>query len=179
VTDTSGRYNLPGFQPLSVLPLAVSKTVSNNSVLAPDVKSAITLSDVLDALKIYLNKPVSTSSPYKFVAADLDANGTVTLSDVLGILKTYLGKTSAATPTWAFVDAHTDVSSLGTGTGKALVSTAFSHTFSDASISSDTQNWVAVLRGDVNGSWVSPSPNMENISHDQFLQLVGVSSGSV
>ncbi len=179
VTDTSGRYNLPGFQPLSVLPLAVSKAVSNNSVLAPDVKSAITLSDVLDALKIYLNKPVSTSSPYKFVAADLDANGTVTLSDVLGILKTYLGKTSAATPTWAFVDAHTDVSSLGTGTGKAQVSTAFSHTFSDASISSDTQNWVAVLRGDVNGSWVSPSPNMDNISHDQFLQLVGVSSGSV
>ncbi len=179
VTDTSGRYNLPGFQPLSVLPLTVSKPVSTGGVLAADVKSAITLSDVLDALKIYLNKPVSTPSPYKYVAADFDANGTVNLSDVLGILKTYLGKTSTAMPAWAWVDAQADVSALGTGSGKAQVSTALSHTFSDVGTTSDTQNWVGVLRGDVNGSWASPTPNMENITHEQFLQLVGVSTLSV
>jgi hypothetical protein len=179
VTDTSGRYSLPGFQPLSVLPLTVSKAAATGAVLAADVKSAITLSDVLDALKIYLNKAVATPSSYKYVAADFDANGTVNLSDVLGILKTYLGKTSTTTPAWAWVDAQADVSALSTGTGKAQVSTALSHTFSDASITSDTQNWVAVLRGDVNGSWVSPTPTVENISHDQFLQLVGVSTGTL
>lgn len=179
VTDTAGRYTLPGFQPLSVLPLTVSKPASTGSVLAPDVKSAITLSDVLDALKIYLNKATATTSSYKYVAADLDANGTVNLSDVLGILKIYLGKTSSAMPAWTLVKAQTDVSGLGTGSGKAKVNAELSHTFSEAGITSDTQNWVAALRGDVNGSWVSPTPNMENISHDQFLQLVGVSTGSV
>ena len=179
VTDTAGRYTLPGFQPLSVLPLAANKPESTGGVLTADVKSAITLSDVVDALKIYLNKAVSIASPYKYVAADFDTNGTVNLSDVLGILKTYLGKTSAAAPAWALVNAQADVSALGTGAGKAQVSTALSHTFSEASVTSDTQNWVAVLRGDVNGSWVSPTPQMENISHDQFLQLVGVSTGSV
>lgn len=179
VTTLSGSYSLPGFQPESVLPLTVTKAVSSNGVLTADVKSAITLSDVLDALKLYLNKPVTTTSAYKYVAADFDANGTVNLSDVLGILKTYLGKTSTATPAWAFVDAHADVSGLGSGAGKAQVASALSHTFSAADVTQDTQNWVAVLRGDVNGSWTSATAGMENLTHDQFLQLVGVSSGSV
>ncbi len=179
VTTTSGQYSLPGFQPASVLPLTVTKAVSSNGVFSPDVKSAITLSDVLDALKLYLNKSVATASVYKYVAADYDANGTVNLSDVLGILKTYLGKASVSPPTWAFVDANADVSGLGSGAGKALVNGALSHTFSEAGITQDTQNWVAVLRGDVNGSWVSATPGVENMTHDQFLQLVGISSGSV
>ena len=178
-TDISGRYNLPGFQPLSVLPLTIGKPTTTNSVVSADVKSAITLSDVLDALKIYLNKSVTATSNYKYIAADFDANGTVNLSDVLGILKTYLGKVSTAMPSWTFVEANTDVSGLGNGIGKAQVNSAFTHTFSGPDITSDTQNWVAVLRGDVNGSWVPPTPNVENISHDQFLQLVGVSTGSV
>lgn len=179
VTGTSGSYSLPGFQPATVLPLTVSKATTAAGALVADVKSAITLSDVLDALKIYLNKSVATTSSYKYVAADFDANGTVNLSDVLGILKTYLGKTSSAAPAWAFVDAQADVAGLGTGAGKARIDSALTHTFSDASITSDTQNWVAVLRGDVNGSWASTTANMENMTHDQFLQLVGVNSGSL
>jgi hypothetical protein len=179
VTDTEGRYSLPGFQPLSVLPLTVHKAASSGALLAADVKSAITLTDVLEALKIYLNKPVATTSSYKFVAADLDANGTVNLSDVLGILKIYLGKPSTAMPAWALVKAEADVSGFGTGAGKAKINAELSHTFSEAGITSDTQNWVAVLRGDVNGSWASSTPNMENITHEQFLQLVGVSTLSV
>ena len=179
LTGTTGAYSLPGFQPSTVLPLSVSKAVASGGVLVSDVKSAITLSDVLDALKIYLNKSVTSTSAYKYVAADFDANGTVNLSDVLGILKTYLGKTSAASPAWAFVDAQADVTGLGTGAGKAQVATTLSHTFSDASATHDTHNWVAVLRGDVNGSWTSPTPNVDNMTHDQFLQLVGVSSGFI
>lgn len=179
VTGPSGSYRLSGFQPASVLPLTVSKATTAAGALVADVKSAITLSDVLDALKIYLNKSVATTSSYKYVAADFDANGTVNLSDVLGILKTYLGKTSSAAPAWAFVDAQADVSGLGTGAGKARIDSALTHTFSDASVTSDTQNWVAVLRGDVNGSWASTTANMENMAHDQFLQLVGVHSGSL
>jgi hypothetical protein len=179
VTSTDGRYSLPGFQPASVLPLLIQKSVRENGVLAANVRSAITLSDVLDALKIYLNKSVPNSSSYKYLAADFDANGTVNLSDVLSILKTYLGKTSSAMPSWTFVDATADLSNLGTGVGKAQVPSTYSHTFSETGNTPDVQNWVAVLRGDVNGSWQSATAGMDNLAHDQFLQLVGVSNVTV
>ena len=179
VTDTSGSYSLTGFQPASTLPLTLSKSVGTSGALTADVKAAITLSDVLDALKIYLNKPATSTSAYRYVAADVDANGTVNLSDVLSLLKTYLGKTGATLPSWAFVDAQADVSGLGLGTGKAQVASNLSHTFAEASVIQNSHHWVAVLRGDVNGSWASATPNVENLTNDQFLQLVGVSSGSV
>ena len=52
-------------------------------------------------------------------------------------------------------------------------------TLAEASVIQNSHHWVAVLRGDVNGSWASATPNVENLTNDQFLQLVGVSSGSV
>jgi hypothetical protein len=179
VTDTSGSYNLTGFQPASTLPLTLSKSVGTFAALTADVKAAITLSDVLDALKIYLNKPATSTSAYRYVAADFDANGSVNLSDVLSLLKAYLGKTGATAPSWAFVDAQADVSGLGLGAGKAQVASELSHTFAEAGVIQNSHHWVAVLRGDVNGSWASATPDVENLSNGQFLQLIGVSSGSV
>ena len=179
LTDASGSYSLTGFQPASTLPLTLSKSVGTSAALTADVKAAITLSDVLDALKIYLNKPATSTSAYRYVAADFDANGSVNLSDVLSLLKAYLGKTGATAPSWAFVDAQADVSGLGLGAGKALVASELSHTFAEAGVIQNSHHWVAVLRGDVNGSWASATPDVENLSNGQFLQLIGVSSGSV
>ena len=179
LTDASGSYSLTGFQPASTLPLTLSKSVGTSAALTADVKAAITLSDVLDALKIYLNKPATSTSAYRYVAADFDANGSVNLSDVLSLLKAYLGKTGATAPSWAFVDAQADVSGLGLGTDKAQVASELTHTFAEASVIQNSHYWVAVLRGDVNGSWASTTPNADNLTNDQFLQLIGVSSGSV
>jgi Bacterial cadherin-like domain len=179
LTDASGSYSLTGFQPASTLPLTLSKSVGTSAALTADVKAAITLSDVLDALKIYLNKPATSTSAYRYVAADFDANGSVNLSDVLSLLKAYLGKTGATAPSWAFVDAQADVSGLGLGAGKAQVASELSHTFAEAGVIQNSHHWVAVLRGDVNGSWASATPDVENLSNGQFLQLIGVSSGSV
>jgi len=178
-TDKSGSFNLPGFQPSTLLPITIHKATTSAGQLVTDVKSAISLSDVLDALKIYLGKPVSNNSPYRYLAADFDGNGTINLSDILGILKRYLGKTDAVTPAWTFIDAQTDVSALGLGTGKAASPSALQHQFSDNSTSIDTQNWVAVLRGDVNGSWASITSDIDSVTHEQFLQLIGISSGSI
>lgn len=178
-TDSTGSYKLTGFQPASTLPLSISKPVGTSAAWAVDVKAAITLSDVLDALKIYLNKPVSSTSAYRYVAADVDANGTVNLSDVLGLLKTYLGKTDSASPTWAFVDAQADVSGLGLGAGKAQIATSLSHTFAEASVVQNTHHWVAVLRGDVNGSWTPLTSQVENLTNNQFLELIGVNAAYV
>lgn len=110
------------------------------------VKSAITLSDVLDSLKLYLGKSVTEMAPQKYVAADLDGSGSIDLSDVLNLLKFYLGKTSSVAPSWTFVDAGADLSTLS------------SKSTTLPSISVDLEstskiNLVGILRGDVNGSW--------------------------
>ncbi|NDD14594.1 MAG: hypothetical protein EB072_18605, partial [Betaproteobacteria bacterium] len=63
-----------------------------------NAKVAITLTDVLAALKVYLGKalPDTYASPLNFIAADFDGDGGVTLTDVLSLLKYYLGKSTNA-----------------------------------------------------------------------------------
>ena len=89
---------------------------------------AISLTDVLLSLKYYLGK--SSLSEYAVAAADYNGDESVNLTDVLQILKSYLGKTEAP-PVWHFVDGVADLP------GGADV--------------------VGVLRGDVDGSWESPT----------------------
>lgn len=135
----------------------------NPSLAAPNnAKSAITLTDVLAALKIYLGKalPSTYASPMNYIAADFDGVGGVTLTDVLSLLKFYLGKSTTASPQWVFVDSA-DFSGSGStasirgANDKPLDKTntlphAIDQTF-DADHSSI--QLVGVLRGDVDGSW--------------------------
>lgn len=127
-----------------------------------NAKSAVTLTDVLATLKVYLNKPLpdAYASPLNYIAADFDASGAVTLTDVLQLLKYYLNKSTTATPTWQFVDAA-DLSADGktfagaNGANLAKDNTtphAIDQTF-DAT--HETIQLVGVLRGDVDGSWVA------------------------
>jgi len=74
--------------------------------LPANVKQAITLSDVLGALKIYLGKSggAGAASSMSRLAADFDADGQVTLGDVLKLLKYYLGKSETVQPQWVWVN---------------------------------------------------------------------------
>ena len=130
-----------------------------------NAKSAITLTDVLAALKIYLGKsvPDSYASPFNYVAADFDQSGSVTLSDVLQLLKYYLGKSTANSPEWVFVSAA-DLSGTGptatlqSATAGSYVSKSLTTTKSithDFSADGSELQLVGVLRGDVDGSWTS------------------------
>lgn len=122
----------------------VDKKIESNDTL---VKAAINLSDVLDALKLYLNKPVANPSPYRYFAADLDQNGAVNLSDVLGLLKVYLNKPVAKGPEWDFVDPAA-LKNVTIDAGHCVLP--------DISVdlaNQDTISLVGILRGDVNGSW--------------------------
>ncbi len=128
---------------------------------SPDnAKSAITLTDVLAALKVYLGKslPDSYSSPLNYIAADFDGNGTVNLTDVLSLLKYYLGKSTTSAPAWAFVDAA-DLSSDGKSFAGANIQSisktdATPHAI-DQSFDSGHESIqiIGILRGDVDGSW--------------------------
>lgn len=138
--------------------VVVSQSASGYKVSAPapaDPAQAISLSDVLAALKIYLNKPLGNASlrPYQTVAADLDANGKVDLSDVLNLLKIYLKKplSTDLSPQWTFVDAHNEYLSTS---GKPI---------DPANAAAAPIDWqqadlapvqlIGVLRGDVDGSF--------------------------
>lgn len=125
----------------------------NSSWLATskqNISQAITLSDVLDSLKLYLGKPIADPAPYKFIAADIDGNGVVNLSDVLGILKSYLGKNVSKGPEWVFIDkGYVEKNSLHIkSTSCAIEMIQYDQ------VENSNLDIVGVLRGDVNGSWL-------------------------
>jgi hypothetical protein len=137
-------------------------TINPQASSPSNARSAITLTDVLGALKVYLNKPLtdSFSSPLNFVAADFDGKDGVTLTDVLQLLKFYLNKplTNNLKPEWVFVDAadfSADGKSFKAASGQNLSKTdtvphPIDHMF-DAG--HEAIQIVGILRGDVDGSW--------------------------
>ncbi len=161
ISDTTGLIALIGA-------LDTDGANDGNMILSPQLdvpsnaKSAITLTDVLATLKVYLNKPLpdAFASPLNYIAADFDGSGTVTLTDVLQLLKYYLNKPTTVKPTWQFVDAA-DMSSDGktfvgnNGDNLAKDNTsphAIDQTFDATHMSIQL---VGVLRGDVDGSWAA------------------------
>ena len=139
--------------------------ISPNASAPANAKSAVTLTDVLSALKIYLGKslPDSYASPFNYIAADFDQSGSVTLTDVLQMLKYYLGKSTTNAPEWVFVNAADlqgsgatatlQSATAGANVSKALtVAKAVEHDFS---ADGAELQLIGVLRGDVDGSWSS------------------------
>lgn len=159
-TDATGSFSLP-LADASTFSLSASRVQTDATELA-NIKAAISLSDVLDALKIYLGKPVVTTSAYRYVAADLDANGKVELTDVLNLLKTYLNKPATASPSWAFVPEDQSLATLSK-TSAALPALTL-----DPS-ATPTEHLVAVLRGDVNGSWKPASTQTYAVLPDTYF----------
>ena len=129
------------------------------TLLAPSsTDGAITLTDVLGALKVYLNKPLPDDykSPYNVVAADFDGDGGVDLTDVLSLLKYYLKKPVDAAPTWVFANTDDLIVDGQTLTGaNAGLSRDDTHVqgVNPDFIDDATVQLVGVLRGDVDGSW--------------------------
>ena len=147
-TSSSGAFAFSGVE--SSQPGLVVDTIAKDDA---SVKAAINLSDVLDALKLYLNKPVVNPSPYRYFAADLDQNGVVNLSDVLGLLKVYLTKPVTKGPEWVMVDPVAVAAKAADINASHCAVPPLSLDLSN----DNTVDLVGVLRGDVNGSWVGSS----------------------
>ena len=141
-SDSKGGLSLPGSISNS-LGIQLEKPTADDV----SVKSAISLSDVLDTLKLYLGKTLTNMSPYKYVAADLNGSGALELSDVLDLLKFYLGKSPTSKPAWVFLDANASLASLDPKSIQLPPLEVLADT-------SSTVELVGILRGDVNGSWV-------------------------
>lgn len=161
-TGSDGTLNAQSFQD----PDGVDdgQTVLNPTLAADPKQASITLTDVLGALKVYLNKPLDAAydSPYKYIAADFQGDGDVDLSDVLSLLKYYLKKPVDAAPSWVFVDSAQTVT-VGSQNlpasniaGQALSKSHAVPADIDVDLNSDTPlQLIGVLRGDLDGSAIA------------------------
>ena len=121
----------------------------NKLSASTNLKSAISLTDVLDCLKLYLGKTITDPSPYRILAADYDGNGVLNLSDVLSILKVYLGKQVSKNPEWIFVNSDL----INSSAPQIKPSSCAVDLISYNTIETSSVDIVGVLRGDVDGSW--------------------------
>lgn len=129
------------------------------AAVSPNDLNAISLSDVLSALKIYLGKPTGAAIPaaLQASAADLDGNGQVDLADVLNLLKVYLGKPVAPSsqPSWTFVNVESVSPDGAISNDGQLINKNYTH-LPDIDWTHGTEapiELIGVLRGDVDGSW--------------------------
>lgn len=146
-TGTDGTAKLTGLGSATV---SASRAVPAAETAVTD--AAVTLQDAIAILRLVVGLEVNgtgrPASPYQAHAADFDGNGAVGLSDAIGVLRHVVGL-PAPNPQWLLFDA-TDptvpqTSMLAPGQPPTLQI--------DGSAASVHLDLVAVLRGDVDGSF--------------------------
>ncbi|CAN1566934.1 SbsA, Ig-like domain containing protein [Burkholderiaceae bacterium] len=167
-TGVDGTF---GFEPLDAgsYKLEVSKALTT-----AETGSAINSADALAALKIAVGRNPNADpdgagplqapavSPYQFIAADANQDGKITSADALAILKMAVKRTDAPAKEWLFVNENQDFWNETTSsftTTKASV--LWDKVLQVSSPLTTQQNVVAVLKGDVNGSWVAPTGSQD------------------
>jgi len=97
-------------------------------------------------------------SPYQFIAADVNLDGKVTSADALAILKMAVKRADAPAREWLFVNENQDFWNEATNSFTTTKSSVvWDKAVQVSSPLTTQQNVVAVLKGDVNGSWAPPS----------------------
>jgi len=163
-SSSSGHFDLSNLV-VGDYTFAASRTVTNDSA-----GSAITSADALAALKIAVGinpnsdpdgsgpRVAAALSPYQLMAADVNGDGRVTSADALAILKMAVKLPTAVTPTWIFAD---ESQTFNLTSSNVNYSTTISKTLS----ADQTLNMVAVLKGDVNGSWGTSAPANTHVDY--------------
>ena len=137
--------------------------------------------DALAALKISVglnpNLDGSPVSPYQLIAADVNRDGKVNSLDALAILKMAVGRSDAPAREWLFVSESQDFwdETANNGQGGYTVSRTNVTWNKDlqTSVSQDTTvNLLAVLKGDVNGTWTGPNTDVQILPNSYFVDLV-------
>ena len=146
----------------------------SKALTTAETGSAINSADALAALKIAVGRnpnadpdgdgPLTAPpvSPYQFIAADANQDGRVTSADALAILKMAVKRSDAPAREWLFVNESQDfwnetTSSFTTTKSPVL----WDKVLQVSSPLTTQQNVVAVLKGDVNGSWTAPTGSQD------------------
>jgi hypothetical protein len=184
-TDATGLYSFTN------LPAGTYDLTATKSLTSGETGNAVSSADALAALKIAVginpnNDPDGTGplaaptlSPYQLIAADADGNGRVTSADALAILKMAVNFTGAVSREWLFVKESEDFWNETTQTSIiSRNSVLWDSANKEVVIGSDTNlNLVAVLKGDVNGSWVAPA-NSTIVAATHFDPLIAQGLGT-
>jgi hypothetical protein len=158
-TGSDGIYEIGSLPSGSVL-IDAFKAIGSGETTGTVISS----SDALAALKIAVgrnpNLDNSTVSPYQFISADVNGSGTVTSSDALAILKMAVKRSDAPAREWIFVDEMKDMwneqTKTFTTTRNAVPTPQQLDLVLDPALRPEA-NLVAMLKGDVNGSWSPPA----------------------
>ncbi|MCX7262953.1 MAG: dockerin type I repeat-containing protein, partial [Burkholderiales bacterium] len=174
VTGVDGKYTI------NSLDAGTYSLDASKSLTSLETGSAISSADALAALKIAVgrnpNLDGAAISPYQLIAADVNQDGKVTSADALAILKMAVKRTDAPTREWLFVNESQDFwdEAANAGQGGLTISRTNVTWNKDlqATVSKDTTvNLLAVLKGDVNGSWTGAS-GTQNLPNAYFSDLV-------
>ncbi|MGB0322825.1 MAG: hypothetical protein ACPGAL_00045 [Luminiphilus sp.] len=179
-TGAEGGFNLSA--------LGVNNVSLNPSLTfdASQTRGFINSADALAALKIAVGLnpnpdpdgegPLAASdvSPYQFIAADVNQDGRVTSADALAILKMAVGLSSALPPEWLFVPQSQTFWQPDDQGGGSYTLDRTNVNWEEGllldGVVPDDLDFVAVLLGDVNGSW-SPPEDATILPEDYFRQL--------
>ena len=174
-TNDLGVFNANG---LAVGNVQLSSTLALTSL---ETGSAISSADALAALKIAVGRSPnfdgSPATPYQMIAADVNKDGKVTSADALAILKMAVKRSDAPSREWLFVNESQDFWDETANNGQgAYTLTRNNVTWNkdvQANVTQDTTvNLVAVLLGDVNGSWTGSTTATHSVPNAYFSDLV-------
>lgn len=175
LTDASGNYSFADMT-------AGHYQIQASRVLTDNEKgSAVNSADALAALKIAVGRNPNTDgtalSPYQLIAADVNMDGKVTSADALAILKMAVKRSDALSREWLFVDEGQDFWDEAANSGAGGLTISRTNVTWNKVIEFDSPddavvNLIAVLKGDVNGSWVAPTtPKPEVLPNSYFADL--------
>jgi hypothetical protein len=181
-TDIHGAYDYQGLD-AGLYAFELDKALTS----AETGSQAISSADALAALKMAVGRNPNgdaagtiAASPYQFIAADVNGDGRVSSADALAILKMAVRRSDALPREWLFVREDED---FWNETTHAYTTTRTSVAWDNepydvTSPTKLTQNFVAVLKGDVNGSWVAPAGS-EKLADSYFTDLVAHNPNSM
>ncbi|NRP96471.1 Ig-like domain-containing protein [Marinobacterium sp. xm-a-127] len=153
-------------QPDSTIYKSLSENETGRVVSAADALAALKL-----AVGINPNSVGLDTSPYQFIAADVNQDGRVSAADALSILKMAVGLSGAPEREWLFVNENTDFYDEVEGKYSINRSDVDWETINNDVLGREyNDSLVAVLKGDVNGSWEGDA-SMESLSTDYFTAL--------
>ncbi len=140
--------------------------------------SAVGAADVLAALKLSTGRAASHStnntqpapelSPFQRLAADINGDLAVTLADAKALLEIALGTRALSDEPWLFIPEGTDLALATSSSGQrsSIPGSVTRNTLPDAT----AHNWIALLLGDIDGSWRPAGSNAAVTLPDEYLR---------
>jgi len=158
----------------------------NRPLSSEETGRAISAADALATLKLAVGLNPNTGglpiSAYQYLAADVNQDGRVSAADALSVLKMAVNLAGAPEREWLFINEQADFwdETANNGAGRYLIgrnNVDWGIVEDSAALANSTGqvNQVAVLKGDVNASWVTASSNeVLPDSYFESLQIAGV-----